>query len=86
MSLTADDILAIRDAVKDVVEEIAIPKPSRAAELYAALTLSILLLREQVAGNNVPFDRMVAAEKEIHSLLKKRDDLEEALNPQIGGS
>jgi hypothetical protein len=53
--ITEDQILLsecianfVGDRVEKILLELAIPKPPRIAEKYAALTLSIVLLREQV--------------------------------------
>jgi len=71
--------------LRKVLGEIAVPKPSRAAELYAALTLSIVLLQEQVATDATPVARKHAVGHEIAELRKKRAELEEELEAGLGG-
>jgi len=90
--VTPGEIMAISDVVaaklESVLREIAVPKPSRASEHYAALTLSIVLLREQVMSETTPADRKIVIERELADLIKKRIELEAEFEPQdaIGGS
>jgi hypothetical protein len=67
-----EEILVLVRFVRDV----AVPKPSRIAEKYAALTLSIVLLREQVMSDGTPVNRKIVVEKELCELIKKRIELE----------
>jgi homoserine kinase len=85
MSCRGISTTEFRQILRDELREVAVPKPSRAAELYAALTLSIVLLKEQAAGDNVPTQRRHAVGHEIEELLKKRADLEEDLE-KVGGA
>jgi hypothetical protein len=89
--ITETDINAIAARIETVLRDIAVPKPSRLAEKYAALTLSIVLLREQVAGDNAPTERKIAVAKELDLLLRKRAELEELFEGEtstehVGGS
>jgi len=81
MSLSTEDINALHEMLRNLLQNIAVPKPSRASEYYAALTLSIVLLREQVAGENVPTNLKLAAVRELDSLIEKRAALEDQLDP-----
>jgi hypothetical protein len=84
--ITETDINAIAARIETVLRDIAVPKPSRAPERYAALTLSIVLLREQIAGDNTPPERKRVVEIEIGNLYEKRAALEDVLDPQAGGA
>jgi hypothetical protein len=75
--MTAEQLDMIGDRVEKTLRDIAIPKPPRIAEQYAALTLAIVLLREQVCGDDVPWQRKTSVEREICELIKKRIELEE---------
>lgn len=79
MSISVKDLGMIRAVFHDTLEQFAVPKPSRISEHYAALTLSIVLLREQVAGDNTPPDRTLVVAREIDEILKKRAELEDIL-------
>lgn len=65
--------------LRKVLSDVAVPKPTRVSEHYAALTLSIVLLKEQVAGDNVPENRKIAVGRELSELTLKRAALEESL-------
>jgi hypothetical protein len=89
--ITEADINAVAARIETVLRDIAVPKPSRIAEQYAALTLSIVLLREQIAGDNTPPERKLVVAKEIDQLLQKRAELEdhfegETTEDHAGGS
>jgi hypothetical protein len=88
--ITEADINAIAARIETVLRDIAVPKPSRIAERYAALTLSIVLLREQIAGDNTPPERKLVVGRELDELLKKRAELEELFEAEtsehVGGS
>jgi hypothetical protein len=86
MSLSAEDMVELRDHFAAVLQEFAVPKPSRASERYAALTLSIVLLREQIMPENTPANRKIVVEKELSDLLKKRWELEQQFESRTGGS
>jgi hypothetical protein len=88
--ITEADINAVAARIETVLRDIAVPKPSRIAERYAALTLSIVLLREQIAGDNTPPERKLVVGRELDELLKKRAELEDHFEGEtsehVGGS
>lgn len=84
MTCRAASPTEIERILRRVLADVAVPKPSRTSEHYAALTLSIVLLREQVTGDNVLKARWFAAERELNQLLEKRAALEQTL--EAGGA
>lgn len=75
--MTAEQLDMIGDRLEQILREIAIPKPPRIAEKYASLTLSIVLLREQVMAEDTPANRKIVVDKELCELIKKRIEIEE---------
>jgi hypothetical protein len=53
---------------------------------FAALTLAIVLLREQVMSDSTPANRKIVVDQELDRLEKKRAELEEQFESRIGGS
>jgi hypothetical protein len=55
-------------------------------EHFAALTLTIVLLREQVRSESTPQNRRAVVMQELDRLEKKRAELEEIFETRTGGS
>jgi hypothetical protein len=62
------------------------PAPCAKATHFAALTLAIVLLREQVMSDSTPANRKIVVDQELDRLEKKRAELEEQFEARVGGS
>jgi len=82
MTCRAASPTEIERILRNVLRDVAVPKPSRSSELYAALTLSIVLVKEHLENKDPKI--MHHAHAELARLERKRDALEETL--EAGGA